>query len=176
MLVLEREDAAQRRGAQAIAEVCGFGISAEGYHITSPAPDGHGALAAMRAALDDAGARPEEPLYVNAHGTATTLNDAAEAVALMRLFGDRATQAPVSSTKGATGHTLAAAGALEVAISALALHEGFVPATLRLDRPDPAFALDLVAGVARPERYDLALSNSFAFGGHNTAVVLRSAG
>lgn len=173
MLVVEEAQAARGRGVQPLAELCGFGVSAEGYHMTSPAPDGRGALAAMSAALADARARPDETLYVNAHGTATVLNDAAEAAALAQLLGDRAARTPVSSTKGATGHTLSAAGALETAICALALHARFAPATLRLDRPDPAFALDHVTGEARAARFDLALSNSFAFGGHNTSIALR---
>jgi 3-oxoacyl-[acyl-carrier-protein] synthase II len=177
MLLLEELELALARGAHVYCELAGYGVSADAHHLTAPAPDGRGATAAMRAALADGGVTREEIDYVNAHGTGTPHNDPIEAAAIRETFGDHARRLAVSSTKAMTGHALGAAGAIEAAACALALHEGFLPPTLRLDAVDPACdGLDLVPLVARSARPRAALSNSFAFGGNNTSLVLRSAG
>lgn len=173
MLILERADQARARGARVYAELAGYGVSADAHHLTAPAPDGKGAVAAMQAALRDAGIRPEEVQYINAHGTGTPHNDPIEVAAIRQTFGPHAEKLAVSSTKAMTGHTLGAAGAIEAAACAVAIAEQFLPPTLRLDRPDPACDLDLVPLTARPASISVALSNSFAFGGNNTCVVLR---
>lgn len=176
MLLLEDAELAAARGARPYAELAGYGISADAYHLTAPPPDGRGAVSAMRAALRDAGLEPAEVDYVNAHGTATPHNDPIEAAAIMQVFGDHATggDLAVSSTKAMTGHTLGAAGAVEAVVCALAIHHGVIPPTLRLDQADPACGdLDLVPQRPRDARLAAALSNSFAFGGNNTSLVLR---
>lgn len=146
----------------------GAGASSDGHHMSSPHPEGHGAVAAMRAALDAAGLAPEGIGYVNMHGTGTRANDAMEDRAIARVFGDAV---PCSSTKGWTGHTLGASGALEAAIAAICVEEGLVPGCLGVDRPDPAFAARIAVGNA-PARLDRVLSNSFGFGGSNCALVI----
>jgi 3-oxoacyl-[acyl-carrier-protein] synthase II len=171
VLVLEAAELAAERGAAPLAEVAGCGGSADGHHVTAPDPEGAGAERAMRAALARAGVAPGEVGYVNAHGTSTRLGDLAEARAIRRVFGE----APlVSSTKSVHGHLLGAAGALEAVACVLAIQRGLVPPTINLDRPDPGCTgLDLVANRARPARVDVAISNSFGFGGHNATLVLR---
>jgi 3-oxoacyl-[acyl-carrier-protein] synthase II len=173
MLVLEDAGEARRRGRQPYAELAGYGVSADAHHMTAPAPDGRGAAAAMQAALADAGMAPEAVQYINAHGTATSHNDPMEVRAIRQVFGRNAGRIPVSSTKAMTGHTLGAAGAIEAAICVLALQQGLVPATLRLDDPDPACDLDHVPRRSRRQTLEVALSNSFAFGGNNTTLVFR---
>jgi 3-oxoacyl-[acyl-carrier-protein] synthase II len=170
VLVLEDEERARARGATVYARVAGWGISADAHHMTAPHPEGDGAARAMRAALDDAGLDANVIGYVNAHGTATPHNDAAETAALKAVLGARAPSVPVSSIKSMVGHTLGAAGAIEAVASVLTLARGFVPPTVHLRTPDPAFGLDYVPGAARELEIGALLSNSFAFGGNNTAL------
>ncbi|BAJ32493.1 MULTISPECIES: beta-ketoacyl-[acyl-carrier-protein] synthase family protein [Kitasatospora] len=169
VLILESPEHAAARGAAGYAELIGWGSSTDAHHPTMPRPDGTGAADAMRTALANAGLEPSAIGYVNAHGTGTKLGDAAESAALNAVFG--AHRPAVSSTKGATGHLLGAAGAVEAAVTALAVARGLLPPTLNLDEPDPACDLDHVRGAARPVRVRAALSNAFAFGGHNTSLV-----
>ncbi|MFE1321029.1 beta-ketoacyl-[acyl-carrier-protein] synthase family protein [Kitasatospora phosalacinea] len=169
VLVLESVEHAEARGAAGYAELIGWGSSTDAHHPTTPRPDGTGAADAMRAALASAGLDAAEVGYVNAHGTGTKLGDVAESAALHAVFG--AHRPAVSSTKGATGHLLGASGAVEAAVTALAVARGLLPPTLNLDEPDPACDLDHVRGAARPAVLRAALSNAFAFGGHNTSLV-----
>jgi 3-oxoacyl-[acyl-carrier-protein] synthase II len=170
VLVLEALDHALARGAEVLALVAGYGITADAYHMTAPHPDGDGAARAMRAALDDAGLSPDDVDYINAHGTATPHNDAAETLAIKSLLGTRAPSVPVSSIKSMVGHTLGAAGAIEAAASVLTIARGLIPPTVNLEHPDPAFGLDFVPGQAREQPVRVVLSNSFAFGGNNTSI------
>ncbi len=168
-VVLESEVRARARGARIYGYLAGWGISADAHHMTAPHPTGDGAAGAMLAALADARLPASAVGYVNAHGTATPHNDAAESAALMRVFGDRVP--PVSSTKSMLGHTLGAAGAIEAVVSLLALHHGYLPPTANHDTPDAAFAnLDFIPGTARAQQVDAVLSSSFAFGGNNTVL------
>ena len=171
VLILEEAERARARGATVYAEIVGYGATGDAFHITQPEPDGLGAIGAMQAALADAGEPAEAVGYINAHGTSTPLNDRAEARAIRKVFGDH--PAAVSSTKSMTGHLIAASGAVEAAATALALHEGTLPPTINLDDPDPECQLDHVANEARQEQVNLALSNSFGFGGHNSVLALR---
>ncbi len=173
LLVLERPDDARRRGAKIHALVSGFGLSADAFHMTSPAPDGRGAADAMRAALAEAGVNPHDVAFVSAHGTATVLNDRMEAHALHALFG--ASAPPVSSIKGALGHTLAAAGGLEAIVCVRALQERRLPPTVGLTSIDPELTIDVVHGQARALGAGVALSTSSGFGGLNCALVFASA-
>jgi len=168
-VVLEERELALGRGAPVLAELVGFGASADAYHITQPHPTGDGAVRAMLSALADAGLSPEDIGYVNAHGTSTPPNDRVETLALKRVFGDKVP--PVSSTKSMTGHTLGAAGALESVFCILALQSSLAPPTINLDNPDPACDLDYVANVARPAEIRYAMTNSLGFGGHNASLV-----
>jgi len=168
-LVLEEREFALRRGAPVLAELVGYGATADAYHITQPHPNGDGAVRAMQAALADGGLSPADIGYVNAHGTSTAPNDKIETVALKRVFGEQVP--PVSSTKSMTGHTLGAAGALESVFSVLALQNSIVPPTINLDHPDPACDLDYVANAARPTALRYAMTNSLGFGGHNASLV-----
>jgi len=172
ILVLEEARAAVRRGATIYAEVVGYGSTADAYHITSPSPEGEGAVRCMREALADAGLRPEEIDYVNAHGTSTPQNDATETLALKRVFGSHAPTLLVSSTKSQTGHLLGAAGGVEAAYTALALKHGVAPATMNYDEPDPECDLDYVPNTPRRALLRHALSNSFGFGGANACIAL----
>jgi 3-oxoacyl-[acyl-carrier-protein] synthase II len=169
VLILERASHADARGAAGYADLAGWGGSTDAHHPTMPRPDGEGAADSMRAALASAGLRPADISYVNAHGTGTKLGDAAESAALHTVFG--ADQPAVSSTKGSTGHLLGAAGAVEAAVTVLALVRGILPPTVNLDDPDPSCALDHVRGAARTTPIHAALTNSFAFGGHNISLV-----
>jgi len=171
VLILESLSHARRRGARVYGEVLGYGISCDAHHMTVPDPEGAGAVLAMRRALEDAGVSAEAVDYINAHGTATPANDAAETRGIKSLFGRRAYEIPVSSTKAMTGHTLGAAGAIEGVVSLLAIRHGFVPPTIHLRTPDPECDLDYVSEGARTAELQVVLSNSFAFGGNNTAVV-----
>ncbi|MDX1649638.1 MAG: beta-ketoacyl-ACP synthase II [Myxococcota bacterium] len=173
ILVLEAEEHARARGARVRAELAGFGASGDASQLAAPDPEAGGARRCMEAALRDAGVGPSEVDYVNAHATSTPAGDRVEAEALRAVLGPRAEQVAVSSTKGATGHLLGAAGALEALLCVRALEEGELPPTLNLDRPDPACALDHVRGKARSQRARVALSNSFGFGGVNAALVFR---
>ncbi|MDQ3401876.1 MAG: beta-ketoacyl-[acyl-carrier-protein] synthase family protein [Actinomycetota bacterium] len=170
VLVVESAAHAAARGARGYANLLGWGSTTDGFHVTSPRPDGSGAAAAMRRALSRAGVSPSDVGYVNAHGTATKLGDSAEAAAIRELFGESGPA--VSSTKGAIGHLLGGAGAVEAAITALSISTGRVPPTLNLDDPDPACDLDHVRGGPRTLPLRAALSNSFAFGGHNVSLLL----
>jgi 3-oxoacyl-[acyl-carrier-protein] synthase II len=173
MFVLEDSARAQERGATVLAEFLGYGVSADAHHITQPRPDGAGALLAMQRALAESGVVPDEIDYVNAHGTATPLNDVIETGALKALLGTRAYDVPVSSTKSMIGHCLAAAGAIEVLACVLALRDSFVPPTVHLEHPDPECDLDYVPGASRARRLHTVLSNSYGFGGNNTSIILR---
>lgn len=172
-LVLEEYGHAKARGANILAEIVGYGATCDAYHITAPAPDGSGAAACMAMALEDAGVAPEAVGYINAHGTSTPLNDAGETAAVKRVFGEHAYKLAISSTKSMTGHLLGAAGAVEAAFTAMALYDGFLPATLNYRVPDAACDLDIVPNAGRVADIRLALSNSFGFGGHNASLLLR---
>ncbi len=180
MLVLEEASAARARGATVLAELAGYGSTADAHHLTAPDPTGVPAARAITLALEDAGITPDELDYVNAHGTSTQLNDAAETVALKRALGEaRAHAVPISSTKSAIGHLLGAAGAVEAVATIATLRSGTIAPTLGLEVPDPELDLDYVPGTARAlaapgDRPAAALSNSFAFGGHNVALVLKA--
>ena len=172
ILVLEEYEHAKARGAKIYAEVLGYGLSGDAYHITSPAPDGDGGFRAMRASLKDAGILPSDIDYINAHGTSTPLGDEIELGAVERLLGNAAAGVVMSSTKSATGHLLGAAGAIEAAFTALAIRDQMVPPTINLDNPSVETEIDLVPHKAKPLAINLALSNSFGFGGTNASIVL----
>ncbi len=171
-LVLESEAHAKGRGARIYAYLAGYGVTTDAYHMTAPHPEGEGAARAMRAALTDAGLPPSAIGYINAHGTATPHNDAAETLAIKAVFGELAPGIPVSSIKSMVGHTLGAAGAIEAVAAVLALHRGFLPPTVNHHRADPSFGLDYIPEKARAQQVDAVLSSSFAFGGNNAVLVL----
>jgi 3-oxoacyl-[acyl-carrier-protein] synthase II len=171
VLALEERGAAMRRGARIVAEIVGFGASNDAYHMTAPRPDGRDAARAVRAALADAGIAPERIGYVNAHGSSTPLNEPAEARAIRAAFGVMTDRIPVSGTKGLYGHALGASGAIEAAITAMALDRDILPGTCNLETPDPTIDLRLLRA-ATPARVDAAVSTSFGFGGMNAALVL----
>jgi 3-oxoacyl-[acyl-carrier-protein] synthase II len=173
VLVLEELERARARGATIYAEVAGYGASADAHHITAPEPGGSGAVLAMQAALSDAEEPAEAVDYINAHGTSTPLNDAAETRAIKKTLGEHAHRVMVSSTKSMTGHLLGAAGGIEAAVCALAIHTGTVPPTINYATPDPECDLDYVPNEPRKAEVRLALSNSFGFGGQNAVVALR---
>jgi 3-oxoacyl-[acyl-carrier-protein] synthase II len=173
ILILESLEHAQKRNANILAEIVGYGMSGDAYHITQPAENGDGAYRVMKAALKDAKLLPEQISYVNAHGTSTPLGDVIETRALKRVFGDYAKKVPVSSTKSMTGHLLGGAGGLEAGISVLALHDQVLPPTINLEQPDPECDLDYIPNVARKADVEYALSNSFGFGGTNAALVFK---
>ncbi len=172
MLVLERMDSARARGAPILGEIVGFGMSSDAFHITQPSPDG--AARVMHAALADAALPPDAIGYINAHGTGTLANDAAETAAIRKVFGAHADRLAVSSTKSMHGHTLGAAGAIEAAATLLALRYGILPPTANFTEPDPACDLDVIPNTARAAAVEFALSNSFAFGGLNAVLAFRS--
>ncbi len=171
IVILERLDFAKSRNARIYAEVVGYGMSGDAYHITQPAPEGEGAVRSMRNALARANLSTEEVDYINAHGTSTIPNDKLETAAIKRLFGDRAYKIAVSSTKSMTGHLLGAAGAVETIISVLAIKNGIAPPTINYSEPDPDCDLDYVPNTARKMPIRTAMSNSFGFGGHNATLV-----
>jgi len=173
ILILESLDSARQRGAKILAEIVGYGMSGDAYHITQPAEEGAGAYRVMRATLRDAGLGPEVVDYVNAHGTSTPIGDAIETTAVKRFFGDRAKKVPVSSTKSMTGHLLGGAGGLEAGICILALRDQVLPPTINYENPDPACDLDYVPNQARKATVRYALSNSFGFGGTNAALLFK---
>lgn len=172
MLILEELEHAKARGARIYAELSGYGQSCDAYHVTAPEPTGEGAMDAMRRAVEDAGLSLEDIDYINAHGTSTPPNDRTETIAVKRLFGDHAGKLAMSSTKSMTGHLLGAAGAVEAAVTALAVHEGFAPPTINYKVPDPECDLDYVPNAGRPMQIRNALSNSFGFGGHNSCIAI----
>lgn len=173
VLVLENRDAALARGATILAEIIGYGQSADAYHVTLPDESGDGAARAMQAALAKAGVLPEEIDYINAHATSTPQGDKLETLAMKRALGEAAYHIPTSSTKSMTGHLLGAAGAVEAAICVLAIRDGLMPPTINLDAPDPDCDLDYIPNTARRAPVRVALSNAFGFGGHNSTLVFR---
>jgi 3-oxoacyl-[acyl-carrier-protein] synthase II len=174
-VILESLEHAQKRNAPIFAEIVGYGMSGDAFHITQPADNGDGAFRVMRAALKDAKLTPEDIGYINAHGTSTPIGDVIETRAMKRLFGERAAskKLAVSSTKSMTGHLLGGAGGLEAGISVLALRDQILPPTINQESPDPECDLDYVPNVARKVSVDYALSNSFGFGGTNAALIFK---
>jgi len=173
VVVLEEYEHAKKRGAKIYCELIGFGMSGDAYHMTSPPEDGEGAARCMRNAMRNAGINPEQIHYINAHGTSTPLGDRAETMAIKAAFGDHARRLAVSSTKSLTGHLLGAAGGIEVVYTALAIQHQVAPPTINLQTPDPDCNLDYVPNTARTMKIDVALSNSFGFGGTNGTLVMR---
>ncbi|HEY0515366.1 MAG TPA: beta-ketoacyl-ACP synthase II [Thermoanaerobaculia bacterium] len=173
IVVLEELEGARRRGATIYAEVVGYGMSADAYHISAPHPEGDGAVRVMRIAMRDAGIEPQQIGYINAHGTSTPLGDLSEVRAIKTVFGDHAYKLAVSSTKSSTGHLLGAAGGLETGILALAVRHQILPATINLDQPGEGCDLDFVPNQPRPADLEYAVSNSFGFGGTNASIILR---
>ncbi len=173
VLVLESLESAQKRGANILAEVVGYGMSGDAYHMTSPAPEGEGGGRCMQAALHAAKINPEEVDYINAHGTSTPMGDLCETQGIKATFGDHASKLMVSSSKSMTGHLLGAAGGIEAAFSVLAVHNGIVPPTINLENPSEGCDLDYVPNTAREVAIDVAISNSFGFGGTNASVIVR---
>jgi 3-oxoacyl-[acyl-carrier-protein] synthase II len=173
VLILEEHELARRRGARIYAELAGYGMSADAYHITAPSEDGDGPFRVMGAALKSAGVRPDQVSYINAHGTSTPHGDKVETIAIKRSFGEHARNLAVSSTKSMTGHLLGAAGGLEAGITVLAVHNQLAPPTINLDVPDSECDLDYVPNVKRPLAIQYALSNSFGFGGTNAALLFK---
>ena len=173
VLILESLDYAQKRGAKIIAEIVGYGMSGDAYHITQPAEGGDGGYRVAMAAIKDAKITPDDVSYVNAHGTSTPIGDAIETAALKRVFGERAKKVPISSTKSMTGHLLGGAGGLEAGISVLALRDQILPPTANYENPDPACDLDYVPNHSRKAEVRYALSNSFGFGGTNASLIFK---
>ncbi len=173
LVVLENLERAKKRKAHIYAELCGYGMSCDAYHITAPDPSGEGAAAAMKEALKDAKANPEDIDYINAHGTSTKLNDKIETMAIKIALGAYAKKTMVSSTKSMTGHMLGAAGGVEFVVCALAIKDGVVPPTINYEYPDPDCDLDYVPNAARETEVDVCLSNSLGFGGHNATLIVR---
>ncbi|MBV6433602.1 MAG: 3-oxoacyl-[acyl-carrier-protein] synthase 2 [Bryobacteraceae bacterium] len=173
IVILEELERAKRRGAPILAEIVGYGMSADAYHITSPSEDGEGAYRVMRNALRDAGLDPSQIDYINAHGTSTEVGDKIETTAIKRTFGEHAYKLAVSSTKSMTGHLLGGAGGLEAGITVLGIRDQIAPPTINLDQPDEGCDLDYVPNHARPMKIDYALSNSFGFGGTNGCLIFK---
>ena len=173
VLLVEELEHAKRRGANILAEVAGVGLSCDAYHITAPAPDGEGATRSMEVAVEDAGVAVTDVDHINAHGTSTQLNDASETAAIKSVFGEHAYKIAVSSTKSTIGHLLGAAASVELAFCALAIRDGKLPPTINQDNPDPDCDLDYVPNRMRLQKIDVALSNSFGFGGHNVSIVVK---
>ncbi|WP_017754627.1 beta-ketoacyl-ACP synthase II [Calidifontibacillus oryziterrae] len=173
ILVLESLETALSRGAKIYAEIVGYGATGDAYHITAPAPGGEGGVRAMRQALQDAGIKPEDIDYMNAHGTSTDYNDKYETMAIKEVFGEHAYKMAVSSTKSVTGHLLGAAGAVEAIFSVKAITDGVIPPTMNLETPDPECDLDYVPNQARKQEVKTVLSNSLGFGGHNVSLIFK---
>jgi 3-oxoacyl-[acyl-carrier-protein] synthase II len=176
IMILEELERARERGARIYAEVAGYGYNGDAYHITAPCPDGDGSIRCIRMALKDAGMGPDEVDYINAHGTSTDLNDSSETLAIKGVFGERAYHIPVSSTKSMTGHLLGAAGAIEAIFSVLAIRDQVCPPTINYEYPDPVCDLDYVPNTAREHAINVAVSNSFGFGGTNAVLVFKRFG
>jgi 3-oxoacyl-[acyl-carrier-protein] synthase II len=172
ILVLEEMEHAKKRGARIYAEILGYGVTGDAFHIAAPADDGRGARKAMEMAMREAELNPAQIGYINAHGTSTPLGDRAEVMAVKGLFGDATRTLAMSSTKSVTGHTLGGAGAIESVATVLALRDGILPPTINLDNPDEGFDLNFVPNVAQEAKIRYAINNSFGFGGHNTSTVL----
>jgi len=173
IILLEEYNHAKQRGAKIYAEVIGYGMSCDAYHMTAPNPNGEGAIRCMRETLKDAGINPEDVNYINAHGTSTMLNDSMETKAIKAVFGKRAKSIAISSTKSMTGHMLGAAGGAELAATALSLFHSIVAPTINYEYPDPLCDLDYVPNKARDMEIDIAISNSFGFGGHNATIAIK---
>jgi 3-oxoacyl-(acyl-carrier-protein) synthase len=173
VLVLERESHAKARGANILAELAGYGATADAFHVTAPHENGEGGSAAMRMALESAEANVDELGYINAHGTGTPLNDQSETRAVKAAFGEKAYEIPISSTKSMTGHMMGATGALEAIFCVQAVREGILPPTIHYETPDPECDLDYVPNKAREKKINLALTNAFGFGGHNAVLAIR---
>jgi len=173
MVILEELEHARKRGARIYGEVVGYGMTGDAYHITQPAPEGEGAQRSMRRALKDAGIGPADVQYINAHGTSTPYNDLNETRAIKAVFGEHAYQVSVSSTKSMTGHTLGAAGGIEFAVCTLAVRDGMIPPTINYSSPDPECDLNYVPNAAIKREVNVAISNSFGFGGHNVTLAVR---
>lgn len=173
IVILETLEAARERGAHIYAEICGYGMSGDGYHMTAPSPDGEGAARCMLAAINDAGISYKQIDYINAHGTSTQLNDLYETRAVKTIFKDQAHLMPISSTKSMTGHLLGGAGGIETVITALTIDEGVIPPTINLDNPGEECDLDYVPHVSRKKDVEFAMTNSFGFGGTNGSLVLK---
>ena len=173
ILVLEELQFALKRNAKIYAELVGYGYTGDAYHITAPSPDGDGAVRCMKMAIKDAGLKPDDVDYINAHGTSTPLNDLTETLAIKKVFGDHAKKVPVSATKSMTGHLLGAAGSTEAIFTILSIRDGIMPPTLNYEEPDPQCDLDYVPNVARRKPLKVAMSNAFGFGGTNAALVFK---
>ena len=173
VLVLEELEHAKKRGAKIYCEITGYGNTADAHHLTAPSPDGEGAARCMKMALRGGGLNPADISYINAHGTSTPQGDVCETQAIKTVFGERAKKIAVSSTKGATGHMLGAAGAVEMTVCALAIHHGVVPPTINLQNPDPECDLDYVPNTARELKVNAIINNSFGFGGHNASIAAK---
>ncbi|WP_163182921.1 beta-ketoacyl-ACP synthase II [Neobacillus sedimentimangrovi] len=173
IVILEELEHALARGAKIYAEIVGYGATGDAYHITAPAPGGEGGARAMKMALNDAGLKPEDIDYINAHGTSTEYNDKFETLAVKEVFGDHAYRLAMSSTKSMTGHLLGAAGAVEAIFTVLAMQDNMLPPTMNYETPDPECDLDYVVNAARPKEIKAAMSNSLGFGGHNATIVFR---
>jgi len=173
VLVLERESDAKKRGATILAELAGYGATADAFHVTAPHEHGAGGAAAMKMALASARATVDDLGYINAHGTGTMLNDQSETRAVKAAFGEKAYQIPISSTKSMTGHMMGATGALEVIFCVQAIRDGVLPPTIHYETPDPECDLDYIPNQAREKKIDLAISNAFGFGGHNSVLAIR---
>jgi 3-oxoacyl-[acyl-carrier-protein] synthase II len=176
IVVLEEREHALARGAKIYCELTGYGMSGDAYHISAPCADGEGSSRVMQLALKDAGLRPEDIDYINAHGTSTPAGDLSETIAVKRAFGDHAYKLAISSTKSMTGHLLGAAGGLEAAICARAVQEGILPPTINYETPDPECDLDCVPNTARKVAVKHAMSNSFGFGGTNACLIFSATG
>lgn len=173
ILIIEELEHALKRGANILAEIVGYGCTCDAYHITAPHPEGEGGAKSMQMAINDAGVKPEEVGYINAHGTSTPLNDPTEVNVVKKVFGEHAKNLAMSSTKSMTGHLLGAAGAIEAIVTAMALKEGFLPPTINVKNQDPECDIDCVANVGRSADIKYALSNALGFGGHNATICLK---
>jgi 3-oxoacyl-[acyl-carrier-protein] synthase II len=174
ILILEELEQAKARGAKIYAEVVGYGLSADAHHITAPDPEGKGAIACMKMAIEDAGLKPQDIDYINAHGTSTDLNDASETKAIKATFGEHAYKLAISSTKSMTGHLLGGAGGVEAIFSVMAIKNSLIPPTINYETPDPECDLDYVPNKARAVKIRTALSNSFGFGGTNGSLLFKA--
>jgi 3-oxoacyl-[acyl-carrier-protein] synthase II len=173
VIALETLESARERGATIFGELVGYGTSTDGTHLTAPHPEAQGAVEALRWALDTARIDPADVDYISAHGTATSLNDTMEVMAVKRVFGDRARQIPMSSTKSMTGHGMGATAAMEAIFSVLAIRDNVAPPTINYETPDPACDVDVVPNVAREMPIHVVMSNAFGFGGHNATLIFR---
>jgi 3-oxoacyl-[acyl-carrier-protein] synthase II len=172
-MILEELQFALKRNAKIHAELIGYGYTGDAYHITAPSPDGDGAVRCMKMAMKDAGLKPDEINYINAHGTSTPLNDLTETVAIKTTFGSHAKKIPISATKSVTGHLLGAAGSTEAIFTILSIRDGILPPTINYEEPDPQCDLDYVPNVARRQPLNIAMSNAFGFGGTNATLVFK---